>query len=132
MREGNVGEEYRRVTGLFDAFLRDHGYEKSGKLFLARKANNDTIVFFCHFGLTAVLISYLLSVSPMILWHGLCAAPTSLTVLVTEEREQGIASFRRTSFGDCAHLSANGRKPSFSARFCECYDNADERHDWKV
>ncbi len=128
MKEGHVDEEYARVTGLFDAFLRDHGYEKQGKLFLAKKPNNDTIVFFCHFGLTAVLLSYLLSVSPMILWHGLVALPSSVSVIATEERQEGIASFRMNRFGDVSHLITNGEPVSFAARFCECYSNTNEKH----
>jgi probable phosphoglycerate mutase len=76
-----------------------------------------------------VLVSHLVHVSPMILWHGFCAAPTSVTTAVTEERRAGIASFRVSGFGDTSHLYAAGREPSFSARFCECYTNKDERHD---
>ena len=63
----------------------------------------------------------------MILWHGFCAAPTSVTTLVTEERREGIAYFRMGSFGDISHLYAAGEEPAFAARFCETYDNLDER-----
>jgi len=65
----------------------------------------------------------------MILWHGTCAAPSSVTTVVTEERRKGIASFRMSSFADISHLYAGGEQPSFAARFCECFDNRDERHD---
>ena len=57
----------------------------------------------------------------MVLWHGLCALPTGVTTVVTEERQQGIASFRIIGFGDLSHLYAAGETPSFAARFCECY-----------
>ena len=33
------------------------------------------------------------------------------------------------SFGDISHLYANNEPPAFAARFCECYDNKDERHE---
>ncbi|MCR5269245.1 MAG: histidine phosphatase family protein [Lachnospiraceae bacterium] len=128
MREGNVGEEYARVTGLFEKFLKEHGYEREGNLFLAKKPSNDTIVFFCHFGLTAVLLSYLWHVSPMVLWHGMVAPPTAVTVLATEERQKGYAAFRMNLFADVSHLTQAGEPVSFAARFCECYDNVDERH----
>jgi len=128
MRAGHVGEEYARVTGCFEEFLAQHGYEKSGNLFLAKRPSNDTIVFFCHYGVSIVLISYLLHISPMILWHGMVAAPTSVTVLATEERQKGYASFRMNTYGDTTHLSDGGEPRSFAARFCECFDNADERH----
>jgi probable phosphoglycerate mutase len=65
----------------------------------------------------------------MQLWHGTCAAPSSVTTLVTEERRKGVAYFRMSSFGDISHLYAGGEGPSFAARFCEAYDNVNERHD---
>ena len=70
-----------------------------------------------------------MNVSPMILWHGFCAAPTSVTTVITEERRQGIASFRINGFGDISHLYVKEEEPAFAARFCECFDNVDERHD---
>ena len=91
--------------------------------------NNDTIIFFCHFGLECVLLSHLLNISPMVLWHGCVAAPSSVTTLTTEERRQGIAAFRMSSFGDISHLYANNEPPAFAARFCEAYGNKDQRHD---
>ena len=74
-------------------------------------------------------MSHLMGVSPMVLWHGTCAAPTSVTTLITEERRPGIASFRAGGIGDVSHLYRAGQTPSFSARFCETWDNMDERHD---
>ena len=128
MKAGKVGDEYARVTGCFGEFLADHGYEKSGNLFLAKQSNNDTVVFFCHYGVSIVLISYLLHVSPMILWHGMVAAPSSVTVLATEERQKGYALFRMNTYGDTTHLYMNDEERSFAARFCECFENVEERH----
>lgn len=129
MSAGQVGEEYRRVVKGFDRLLSSHGYDREGGYYRAVKANRDTIVLFCHFGLECVLLSHLLGISPMVLWHGTCAAPSSVTTLVTEERREGIASFRMSSFGDISHLYAAGEQPSFAARFCETYEDWDERHD---
>jgi probable phosphoglycerate mutase len=92
------------------------------------RRNEDTIVLVCHFGLESVLLSHLLQVSPMVLWHGTCAAPSSVTTLVTEERQEGIASFRMSAFGDVSHLYADGQEPAFAARFCETYANTEQRH----
>lgn len=111
------------------SFLAVHGYERNGRCYEVRKASNDTIAMFCHFGVECVLLSHLINVSPMVLWHGMCALPSSVTTVVTEERRKGIASFRITGFGDISHLYAGGEPPSFAARFCECYDNIDQRHD---
>lgn len=129
MKEGHVREAYEHVTDCFDSLLAQHGYRREGHIYRVEEANSDTLVFFCHFGLECVLLSHLMSVSPMPLWHGTCAAPTSVTTVVTEERRRGIASFRMSSFGDISHLYVKGEPPAFAARFCERYDNADERHD---
>lgn len=129
MQEGKVAEEYQWVTSSFDEILARHGYMREGNYYRVVHSNMDTIAFFCHFGLECVLLSHLLGISPMALWHGTCAAPSSVTTLVTEERRQGIASFRMSRFGDVSHLVMAGEEPSFSARFCECYENVDERHD---
>ena len=119
---------YDYVTGKFDQLLAEHGYVREGHYYRVTKENDDTLVFFCHFGRECVLLSHLMSVSPMVLWHGLCAAPSSVTTVNTEERREGIASFRVSAFGDISHLYVHGEPPAFAARFCEMYSNEDERH----
>ena len=127
MREAQVKETYNQVIEEFDLLLAKHGYVRNGECYRAERANRDTLVFFCHFGLECVLLSRLVNVSPMILWHHFCAAPTSVTTLVTEERRQGIALFRILGFGDITHLNAGGEEPSFAARFCETYESGERR-----
>lgn len=123
MMKANVKERYDWVTTQFDELLEKHGYRHDGKIFRVLNSNHDTIVLFCHFGLECVLISHLLHISPMPLWHGFVAAPTSVTIIHTEEREKGIASFRIAQFGDISHLYVADEEPSFAARFCECYED---------
>ena len=129
MKEAKAKEEYDWITGNFDRFLKEHGYVREGHYYRAEAPNNDTFVFFCHFGVGCMLLSHLFSVSPMVLLHSLCAAPASVTTVVTEERRKGIASFRMTSYADISHLYVHNEPPAFAARFCECYENKDERHD---
>ena len=112
-----------------DALIAKHGYVRDGDIYRAEQPNEDTIVFFCHFGLECVLLSRLLNISPMVLWHGTSAAPSSVTSVVTEERRPGVAYWRMNAMGDTSHLYCAGREPSFSARFCETYTNFDQRHD---
>lgn len=129
LREGNVRKEYNWVCENLDHLLAEHGYIREGHIYRAEVPNGDTLAFFCHFGVGCVLLSHLLGISPMVLWHNFCAAPSSVTTVVTEERREGIASFRMLSYGDTAHLYANNEFPSVSARFCEKYENKEERHD---
>ncbi len=125
----DVQKELDWVYDGLDALTAEHGYVREGNLYRAAAPNEDTIVLFCHFGLECVLLSRLLNISPLVLWHGTAAAPTSVTTLVTEERRPGVAYFRMTGFGDISHLYAAGQAPSFSARFCETYTNTEQRHD---
>lgn len=125
---GSVKEEYEWVIRGFDQVLAKHGYVREQDTYRVEQPNEDTIVFFCHFGLACVLLSRLMNVSPMILWHHTFLAPSSVTTLYSEERRKGIAAFRASSIGDISHLYAGGEEPSFSGRFCEVFDS-EERHD---
>lgn len=127
-RHSDLLEKYESVISAFDRFLGERGYQRKGCFYRVEKENTDTVTFFCHFGITCVLLSHLWNVSPFLLWHSLALAPTSVTEAVTEEREQGIAVFRGLRLGDVSHL-ALGREPvSFAARFCETFSNREERH----
>lgn len=128
-RQGGVQEEYQWVAENFDRLLAEHGYERQGDFYRVKKPNEDTLVFFCHFGLTCVLAAHLLGISPMVLWHNTIEAPTGITTFVTEERRRGIAAFRMTAFGDTAHLYVQGEPPAMAGRFCETYDHPSQRHD---
>lgn len=123
----NVKAEAGLVVSEFDRFLADHGYERQGNIYRVTDSNRKTIVFFCHYGVTCVILGHLMNVSPMTLMHGLVAAPTSVSTVCTEERREGTAYFRMSSYGDVSHLYKAGFEPSFAARFCECFTD-DTRH----
>jgi probable phosphoglycerate mutase len=120
--------KYDYVISSFDRFLEDNGYRREGLIYRAEQGNDKVIALFCHFGITAVLLSRLWNVSPFVTMQFLATAPTSVTEVVTEEREKGFVSFRTLRVGDITHLSIGGEKPSFSGRFCEKFENEHERH----
>ncbi len=127
-RNAKMKEAYDYVTGSLDELLKKHGYEREGKRYKTKKGNRDTLVFFCHFGLEMILLSHLLNISPVVLTHQFVALPTSVTTIYTEERREGVVTFRCTGFGDLGHLYAGDEPYSASARFCEVY-HSNERHD---
>ena len=128
IKSSGVYAKYREVCESFDAILARHGYERYGYNYRALKPNHDTLVFVCHFGVTAVILSHLLNCSPYSLWQHACTLTTSVTTIYTEERREGVAQMRAVGIGDVSHLLSAGEEPSFSARFCECYTD-DARHD---
>ena len=129
MKDAEMRSGIAKVHNGLDEILERHGYKREGNFYRAVDPNEDTIALFCHFGVTCVMLSHLIGVSPMVLWHGTISAPTSVTTLVTEERREGIASFRMTSFGDISHLYMHNEQPAFAGRFCEMFSNEDQRHD---
>lgn len=128
IRDSGVPQAYRAVCEGIDGVLSEHGYVRRGSFYAAERPNRDTLVFFCHFGATAVILSHLFNQSPVALLQHFAAAPTSVTTVYTEERERGIASFRCASYGDVSHLYVAREPVSFSGRFCETYDDMEERH----
>ena len=128
IKSSDVPLAYEAVTSSLDALLSRHGYERSGKNYLAKSPNHDTVILVCHFGLASVLISHLMNCSPFSLWQHTCLAPTSVSVFYTEERRDGVASFRAQALGDTSHLYAGNEPIAFAARFCECFTD-DTRHD---
>ena len=119
----NVREENEKVCKGIDELLEKHGYRHEGKIFKVTNSNHDKIVFFCHFAVECVILAHLFGTSPMVFWHNFVALPSSVTRVVTEEREKGIASFRTICFGDVSHLYYGHEKPSFAARYCECFED---------
>lgn len=124
---GETLRQYEWVTGCLDDFLAAHGYERDGFNYHAAGANRKTIALFCHFGVICVLLSHLLNLPVITVMHAFSLYPSSLTEVVTEERDQGVASFRALRVGDISHLKAARVEPSFMGRFCETFDGP-ERH----
>jgi len=123
----DIKEKYLDVQNGLDELLLRHGYRHQGKAYRVVRSNCDTVVLFCHFGVLCVMMSVITGFSPYVFWQHFCALPTSVTTLVTEEREEGKAMFRCIGFGDLSHLALGNEEPSFAARFCETFDS-EERH----
>ena len=84
--------------------------------------NDDNIVLFCHFGVTALIVSHLIGVAAPVLWQGMIMQPTALTILGSEERIPGEATFRVQTFSDCRHLAEAGEPMSQSGYFTKIFE----------
>lgn len=123
---------YDYVIDSFDKLLAEHGYVRDGRHYRVEKESKETLTFFCHFGITCVLLSHMGNVSPFVPLQSLCMPTSSITELYTEERQQGYAHFRATRIGDTTHLTMAGLKPErlpHSALFAEVYSDFSQRHD---
>ena len=127
IKESNVPDCYDNVCKEFDKVLEKHGYKRDKLNYTVTNSNHDTLIFTCHFGLGSILISHLLNCSPFSTLQHTFLAPTSVTTFISEERKEGIASFRASGIGDISHLFIGNEEPSFSGRFCECF-NDETRH----
>ena len=120
-----IAKSYAYVKEQFASLIEKHGYRKNGVFYDVVNANKDNIVLTCHFGLESYLLSELLNIPLVAIINHTCAAPSSITTVVTEEREKGKAIFRMLAYGETTHLKMNGEPVSFMARFCEVYGDGD-------
>ena len=127
IRNSDVPNAYKTVCEEFDKVLAKHGYVRDGLKYKVTNPNHDTIAFFCHFGLGGILLSHIMNTSPMTILNNGFFPPSSVTTIFSEERAEGIASFRCCAMGDTSHLYPAKEAPSFSGRFCECFTD-DTRH----
>ena len=123
MKTGEIAVHAEEVYKGFDALLEKHGYKRNDRNFYdVTEHNDDNIVFFCHFGVTALLIGHLTGIAAPALWQGMMMAPTSITVLGSEERIPGEASFRVQTFADSRHLVEAGEPISSQGYFAEIFE----------
>ena len=123
MKSGELDKHAREVYEGFDALLEKHGYRRNDRNFYdVIEHNDDNIVFFCHFGVTALILGHLIGIAAPALWQGMMMQPTSITVLGSEERIPGEASFRVQVFGDATHLIQAGEPVSPSGYFADLFE----------
>jgi probable phosphoglycerate mutase len=116
-----ISDAYKTVCEGLDGILAEHGYERCDSYYRVTKANTDTIVIFCHLGVTFAMLSHLLGLSPVVLWQQFFIAPTSVTMVCTEERVEGNAAFRVKVMGDTSHLLKGNEPASNSGFFQEVF-----------
>ncbi|NLL75986.1 MAG: histidine phosphatase family protein [Clostridiales bacterium] len=121
---------FDEVSDGIDGILAKYGYIRDGLLYrtdvvnvsdtdmsvITKSYSDDTIVIFCHLGVALVMMSHLLGIAPTLLWQNFFLAPTSVTILVTEERIPGEAYFRSQVVGDTSHLH-DGKEPISQAGY---------------
>ncbi len=130
--DSDVGKVWDETKRGLDDVLRENGYVREGGCYRAVRRNMDTLAFFCHFGIGSAILSHLTHIPVVALWQGTCMLPSSVTTVVTQEREEGLCDWRCVSMGDLSHLYAAGERASLYAMFPEIYNGTDTTcpDDW--
>ena len=130
LKTGDLRKNYDEVAAGLDSILAKHGYIRNGAVYKTNHTqptgsgiaaqDGKTLVFFCHLGVSFVMMAHLLGFSPAQLFHNFFVAPTSVTVLNAEERIAGTAMFRTQVIGCTRHLA--GLEPiSASGYFTDAF-----------
>ena len=122
MESGNTERIYKQVIKGMDGLLDTYGYRRDGMFYRTEGGNKHTIVIFCHLGVELAILSHLLGIAAPVLWQGFYVAPTSVTILATEERKKGEVYFRCKTLGDTSHLYKGNEPVSNSGFFQETYE----------
>jgi len=115
LKTGDLHRNFEEVKKGLDSILAKYGYIRSGAVYKTKHTqasdsgisaeDGKTLVFFCHLGVSFVMLSYLLGLSPAQLFHNFFVAPTSVTIVNAEERIAGTAMFRTQVIGCTRHLA---------------------------
>ena len=117
----DIGPAYREICEGLDGILKSHGYVREGMMYRALPETagdeDESIVFFCHFGITCFMMAHLTGISPILLLHHTIIPPSGVTVMNAEKDDDGAAHFRAQGIGDVSHLQRAGEPISKSGAF---------------
>lgn len=116
-----VGTVFAETCEGLDRLLKQYGYEREGRFYRVKEKSDDTIVMFCHMGIISAMLCHLTGIPMPLLMHGIFLAPTSVTILNSEERMNGAAYFRCQVLGDTTHLHDAGEPISPSGYYAEVF-----------
>ena len=103
-----IAERAAAAAKGLDEVLASYGLVREGGFYHKLGDCDETLAFFCHFGITCVMIAHLLGVSPVITLQGMSAEPTAIATLCTDDRFGKDVNFRLHGYGDINHLPDHG------------------------
>jgi broad specificity phosphatase PhoE len=101
-----------RIATDSDDFLARHGLVRDGGAYRVSPCDSQSIAVFCHMGFGLTWLAHLLALPTPLVWCGFHLHTTSVTTLLFDEREPGIATPRALWVGDITHLNRAGIEPS--------------------
>jgi broad specificity phosphatase PhoE len=107
-----IREETEALAAASDEFLERLGYRREGHVYKVLRRNTDTYALFCHGGFGLTWLAHLLQIPLHGVWSGFFLHPSSITTLLWDEREAGIACPRCIGAGALPHLAVAGLAPT--------------------
>ena len=104
--------ECARIAAESDAFFARHGLRRDGGCYRITGTLPDSIAVFCHGGFGLAWLAHLLALPVPLVWGGFVLHTSSVTTLLFDEREPGLATPRLLHLGDIMHLHVAGVEPS--------------------
>jgi broad specificity phosphatase PhoE len=101
-------KKFRSIGKHSDAFLKAHGYRRSGGRYQIVKPNSKKIAVFCHGGFGLTWIAHLLELPLSLVWSGFWLSPSSVTIILFDERSKKWAVPRCLTMASTAHLYKEG------------------------
>lgn len=125
-----VENDFETLIAHSDAFLARHGFarESNGvyRLVTAAAAPDDereplprdaAIVVVCHGGFGLTWLAHLLELPLVLFWNAFWLAPSSITTVLFETRDERYAVPRCLALGDVAHLHVAGLPEAVPSRY---------------
>ena len=108
---------YDSITSDFDKFLAEIGFEKQNNCYLKKENKYNRIAFFCHDGISRILLSHALSIP----FHIFCASfsipHTGVCVLHFESTDDNLTAPRCLTLSDLSHLYNAKIKNKYNSSF---------------
>lgn len=103
----NFRTTYEQLVRNSDQFLEDCGYRRNNGSYEIVSGNRDRIAVFCHAGFGMTWLAHLLDLPVPLVWSGFFLAPSSVTTILFDERNDNTAVPRCLCVGDTSHLFAS-------------------------
>lgn len=101
-------ESYLRMAMHSDEFFQRQGYRRLDARYAIEQASTERLVLVCHGGFGLAWLSHLLGVPLPVIWSSFWLAPSSVTVLLWDQRSDRYAVPRALCIGDTSHLARRG------------------------
>lgn len=99
---------YMELVRNSDLFFENCGYRRKDGVYEIESPNRDRIAVFCHAGFGMTWLAHILDLPVPLCWSGFFLAPSSVTTILFDERNDKTATPRSLCIGDTSHLLAAG------------------------